>query len=599
VAVRRSRLDPVTLEILWSRLIAVTNEQAAALQRTSFTPIVRESGDLSAAVFDARGRMLAQAVTGTPGHINSLATSMHHFLAAFPPETLRPGDVLITNDPWKTSGQLNDLSVVTPVFRRGRLVGFFGNTCHAMDIGGRGLSADATEVFEEGLYIPITKLYDRGRPNEELLRILAGNVRAPYEVLGDVHAQVAGNQVGADRLLAYLDDFGLPDLEELGEEICDRSERALREAIAALPDGDYSHTIHTDGIDEPVTIACTVKVRGDEITVDYAGSSPQIERGMNVVLNYTAAYTSYAIKCAISPEVPHNDGSFRPVTTVAPEGSILNPRYPAAVAARHIVGHFLPHAVFGALVQVIPDRVLAEGAGNIWLTTVRGAGRDRFITVFFAAGGTGARPTKDGISATSFPSGIATAPVEVIEATSPLVFRRKELRRDSGGPGRFRGGLGQTIEVEVRTGEPYVVSSLADRMRFAAQGYLGGGPGAPGAFRTSDGGRHNPKLSTRLPAGTRFTLELPGGGGFHDPLTRDPEAVARDVAEGLVSPAAAWRDYGVRVTATGRVVGLDPRRGGAGSGADRGASRTGRRASGRGASPRTSSRKTTAAPVAT
>jgi N-methylhydantoinase B len=554
------KLDPVTLEILWSRLVTVTNEQAAALQRTSFTPIVRESGDLSAAVFDARGLMLAQAVTGTPGHINSLATGMHHFLAVFPPETLALGDVLITNDPWKTSGQLNDLSVVTPVFRHEKLVGFFGNTCHAMDIGGRGLSADAGEIFEEGLYLPITKLYDAGEPNEELLRILGANVRAPFEVLGDVHAQVAGNQVGVDRLLEYLDDFGLESLDDLGAEILGRSERAMREAISALPDGDYEKTIHTDGLDEPVTIHCMVRVHGDEIVVDYEGSSPQVERGMNVVLNYTAAYTSYAIKCAISPEVPHNDGSFRPVTTTAPEGSILNPRWPAAVAARHIVGHFLPHAVLGALTKVIPNRVIAEGAGNIWLTTVRGKGRDRFITVFFAAGGMGARPSKDGLSCHSFPSGIATAPVEVIESTSPLVIRRKELRPDSGGPGKFRGGLGQAIDVDVRTGDPFIVSSLSDRMKFAAEGYLGGKPGGKGAFKTSLGTHPNPKLSLALPAGTRFTLELPGGGGFYDPLDRDPQTVAHDVSEGLVSVASAKREYGVKVTRSGKILGFTPER---------------------------------------
>jgi N-methylhydantoinase B len=556
----KARLDPVTLEILWTRLITVANEQAAALQRTSFTPIVRESGDLSAAVFDAKGRMVAQAVTGTPGHINSLATAMHHFLAAFPPDALRPGDVLVTNDPWKTSGQLNDISVVTPVFRNRRVIGFLGNTCHAMDIGGRGLSADASEVYEEGLYLPITKLYEEGRANEELFRLLAANVRAPYEVLGDVHAQVAGNQVGMDRLLDYLEEFGLPDLEDLSAEILGRSEGAARRAIAALPDGDYEKTIHTDGLDQPIRIRCRVSIRGDHISVDYAGSSPQVNRGMNVVLNYTAAYTSYALKCAIWPEVPHNDGSFRPLTVTAPEGSILNPRWPAAVAARHIVGHFLPHAVFGALVGIIPDRVLAEGAGNIWLITVRGAGQDRFIAVFFAAGGTGARPTKDGLSTTSFPSGIATTPVEVIETTSPLIVRRKELRRDSGGPGKFRGGLGQSIEVEVPTGEPYVVSALSDRMKFAAEGYGGGKPGGRGGFRTSLGTTPNPKLSLTLPAGTRFALDLPGGGGFFDPRERDPEAVAGDVAEGLVSPAAAEREYGVLVSRAGRVRGLSAAR---------------------------------------
>jgi N-methylhydantoinase B len=536
-------LDAISLEILWTRLVTVVNEQAAALVRTSFTPIVRDSGDLSAAFFDARGRMLAQADTGTPGHINSLATAMKHFLAVYPAERLAPGDVLITNDPWKTSGQLNDLSIVTPAFRDGRLVGFFGSTCHAIDIGGRGLSADAGEVFEEGLFIPIAKLHAAGEPDETLTSLIAANVRAPEEVLGDIHAQVAGNEVGCARLLEYLREFDLPDVEELGDQIIGRSERAMRSAIEALPDGTREHTIQTDGLDEPLTIRCAVTIAGDEVTVDYSGSSPQAARGMNVVLNYTAAYTVYALKCAIAPEMPNNEGSFLPLSVTAPEGTILNPRFPAAVAARHIVGHFLPHAVFGALAPLLPDRVVAEGAGNIWLTTVRGTGSNRFVSVMFAAGGMGARPDRDGLSATSFPSGIATTPVEVLETTSPLVIRRKELRPDSGGPGRYRGGLGQTIEVEVRTGEPYVVSVLCDRMRFPALGYLGGGPGAPAAIATSDGGGAA-KLSRAMPAGSGFTLELPGGGGFHDPSERDPEAIRHDVEEGLVSAEAAAALYG-------------------------------------------------------
>jgi N-methylhydantoinase B len=527
-------LDAISLEILWTRLVTVVNEQAAALVRTSFTPIVRESGDLSAAFFDARGRMLAQADTGTPGHINSLAMAMKHFLSAYSAADLAPGDVLITNDPWKTSGQLNDLSIVTPAFHDGKLIGFFGSTCHAIDIGGRGLSADAGEVFEEGLFIPIDKLHAAGEPNETLLSMIAANVRAPYEVLGDIHAQIAGNQVGCDHLLEYLREFDLPDVEELGEQIIRRSDAVMRAAIAALPDGTYEHTIQTDGLDEPLTIRCAVTIAGDEVSVDYTGSSEQAPRGMNVVLNYTAAYTVYGLKCAIAPEMPNNEGSFLPLSVTAPEGTILNPRFPAAVAARHIVGHFLPHAVFGALAPILPDRVVAEGSGNIWLTTVRGTGRNRFVSVFFAAGGMGARPDKDGLSATSFPSGIATTPVEVLETISPLVIRRKELRSDSGGRGRFRGGLGQTIEVEVRTGEPYVVSVLCDRMRFPAEGYLGGGPGALAAVTTSEGGTAA-KLSRAMPAGASFTLELPGGGGFHDPSDRDPEAVARDIADGLVS----------------------------------------------------------------
>jgi N-methylhydantoinase B len=527
-------LDAISLEILWTRLVTVVNEQAAALVRTSFTPIVRESGDLSAAFFDARGRMLAQADTGTPGHINSLAMAMKHFLSAYSVADLAPGDVLITNDPWKTSGQLNDLSIVTPAFYDGRLIGFFGSTCHAIDIGGRGLSADASEVFEEGLFIPIGKLHEAGEPNETLLSVIGANVRAPDEVLGDIHAQIAGNQVGCEHLLDYLREFELPDVEELGEQIIRRSEAVMRDAIAALPDGTYEHTIQTDGLDEPLTIRCAVTVAGDEVSVDYTGSSEQTQRGMNVVLNYTAAYTVYGLKCAIAPEMPNNEGSFLPLSVTAPEGTILNPRFPAAVAARHIVGHFLPHAVFGALAPILPDRVVAEGSGNIWLTTVRGTGRNRFVSVFFAAGGMGARPDKDGLSATSFPSGIATTPVEVLETISPLVIRRKELRTDSGGRGKFRGGLGQTIEVEVRTGEPYVVSVLCDRMKFPAEGYLGGEAGALAAVTTSEGGT-TAKLSRAMPAGSSFTLELPGGGGFHDPSERDPEALARDIADGLVS----------------------------------------------------------------
>jgi len=548
-------IDPVTLEILWTRLIQVTNEQAAALMRTSFTPIVREVGDLSAAVFDARGSMLAQAVTGTPGHINSLATGMKHFVAAHPPQTLRPGDVLITNDPWMTSGQLNDLSVVTPVFRDSKLIGFFGNTCHAIDIGGRGLSADATEVYEEGFAIPIMKLYDRGEPNRPLFQLIAANVRTPEEVLGDLHAQVAGNRVGADRLLAYLDEMVLTDLQEIGQEILSRSERAMREAIAAIPDGDYVRTCFVDGMGEPVRVHCCVSVRGDQIAADFAGSSPQVERGMNVVLNYTTAYTNYALKCAIAPEVPHNDGSFRPVRVTAPEGSIFNCRYPAAVAARQIAGHYIPHTVFGALEPVLPGRVIAEGAGGIWLTTVRGAGQDRFVSVFFSAGGTGARPTSDGLSATAFPSGVASSPIEVIETTGPLVIRRKEYRRDSGGPGKYRGGLGQVIDVEVRTGEPYVVSTLSDRFSQPAHGYAGGKAGALSGFHASTGTRRSPTLSMAMPAGATFELELPGGGGYFDPKERPPRAVAEDVAEGLVSPAAALREYGVRVTRHGRLLG--------------------------------------------
>jgi N-methylhydantoinase B len=544
-------LDPILLEVLWNRLIGVVNEQAAALMRTSFTSVVREAGDISAGVFDRRGRMIAQAVTGTPGHINSMATSMHHFLAAFPLETLAPGDVLVTNDPWKTASQLNDITVMTPVFRGDRLVAFFGNTCHALDIGGRGLSADAGEVFEEGIQIPVMKLYDRGRINTALIDVLRANVRTPDEVVGDLHAQVVGNDIGGQQLLAFLAEFGLEDIELLSDVIVERSEAAMRSRIAALPDGAYRYDLVCDGFDAPVRIAVTVTVRGDRLGIDYTGSSPQVRQGINVALNYTHAYTTYAVKCAVSPDVPNNEGSFRPVTVTAPEGSILNARFPAAVAGRHLVGHFLPSAIFGALAQVLPDHVKAPGFDGLWDTQIFGYDPRReapFTYVWFSAGGTGALAAQDGLSATAFPSGIAGTPVEVIEALSPVVIRRRELRPDSGGPGTFRGGLGQVMQIAVRTDRPYLFSGLYERIAFPAPGLLGGAAGAAGAVATNDPAVSvRPKTRTLLPAGTEVTLSLPGGGGYGPPSRRDPAKVLDDVRNGYVSAERARADYGVEV----------------------------------------------------
>ncbi len=546
-------IDAITLEVMWNRLVAVVNEQAAALMRTSFTTIVRESGDLSAGVFDTRGNMIAQAVTGTPGHINAMATCIHHFLTVYPAGTLRPGDVLITNDPQKTSGHLHDFTVITPVFsapdvgREARLVGFFGNTCHVLDIGGRGLGTDARSVYEEGLFVPITKLYDAGVENRELLKLLAANVRTPEPVLGDIHAQVAGNDVGGRRLIEFMDEFALESLEPLADAIIDRSERAMRAAIAALPDGEWRNIVYSDGYEEPVRLEVTLTKLGDEIWVDWAGSSPESTRGINVVLNYTHAYTTYALKCALAPEVPNNEGSFRPVHVSAPPGSILNAQPPAAVGARHIIGHFLPGAIFGALAQIIPERVMAEGAANIWNIQLTGKDDDgRLWTyVWFSTGGTGARPTSDGISAAAFPSGISGVPSEVIESLAPVIIHRRELRQDSGGAGKYRGGLGQTLEFSVRTRHPYTFSPLFDRVHFAAQGADGGHPGALARITTSSGEELDRKGARELPAGAHVTLELPGGGGYGNPRDRDPAAVHDDIREGLVSASEARSAYGI------------------------------------------------------
>jgi N-methylhydantoinase B len=544
-------MDQLVLEVLWNRLISVVNEQAAALMRTSFTSIVREAGDLSAGVFDRRGRMIAQAVTGTPGHINPMATCMHHFLEKYPVEMLRPGDVLITNDPWKTASQLNDITIVTPIFKGDRLVALFGNCCHALDIGGRGLSADSREVFEEGLFIPVLKLYAAGAPVEPVFEFLRANVRTPEEVLGDVHSQVVGNEVGGRQLLSFLDEFGLADIEELSDVIVERTERAMRERIAALPDGDYRYRSEIDGFDAPVRIEVMIRVRGDELTVDYAGSSPSVRHGINVALNYTAGYTTYGVKCAISPDVPNNEGSFRPVTVTAPEGCILNAPYPCAIGGRHLVGHFLPTAVFGALADALPERVIAPGADALWDTQIFGedprTGK-RFTYVWFSAGGAGALATKDGLSATAFPSGIAGVPAEVIETLSPIVMKRRELRQDSGGPGEFRGGLGQTLELAVQGERPFMFSGLYERIDHPAPGLHGGRPGGAGTLATN-----RPEIELRaktrvpLPAGTEITLGLPGGGGYGPPWRRDPARVLADVQDGYVSLERARSDYGVAI----------------------------------------------------
>jgi N-methylhydantoinase B len=548
-------LDAVRLEVMWNRLISVVNEQATALMRTSFTSIVREAGDLSAGVFDTRGYMIAQAVTGTPGHINAMATCIHHFLRVFPAESLAPGDVLITNDPQKTSGHLHDFTVITPVFRGDRLVGFFGNTSHVLDIGGLGLTTDARSVFEEGLFVPITKLFDRGTPNHELLKILAANVRAPEPVLGDIHAQAAGNDVGAARLLEFMSEFGLEALEPLADEIIGRSERAMRQAIRAFPDGTFENEVFSDGYEEPVRLHVTIAKRDDELMVDWAGSSGESRRGINVVLNYTHAYTTYAVKCALAPDVPNNEGSFRPVHVTAPERSILHALPPAAVGARHIIGHFLPGAVFGALAQAIPERVIAEGAANIWNLQFTGHDLDNrpFTYVWFSCGGTGARPNKDGLHATAFPSGISGVPAEVIEQLSPVVVYKREIRADSAGPGRFRGGCGQTLELGVRSKRPFRFSPLFDRIHHAAAGYAGGQDGAKAHVRLSTGEELTGKGARDLEPGTRITLELPGGGGFFDPRERDPALVAADVRNEIVSVGRAQADYGVVIDPSGSV----------------------------------------------
>jgi N-methylhydantoinase B len=541
------KIDPISLEILWNRLISIVNEQATALQNASFTTVVREAGDLSAGVFDGQGNMIAQAVTGTPGHINTMALAVRHFLKEYPWETLEEGDSLISNDPWLTSGHLNDFTVVTPIFLQGKPVALFANTCHAVDVGGRMLGADARQVFEEGIYVPIMKLFRRGEPNRDLFRLVKQNVRAPELVEGDLMAQVGGNEVGGAKLLEFMDEYNFTSLDGLSEAILATSEKAMRQAIAELPQGPFRHEIRMDGFDEPITVQIAVTVQGSDLYVDYAGTSPQCDRGINVPFAYCVAYTTYPLKCAISPHVPNNEGSFRPVHISAPAGCILNCQFPAPVGGRHIIGHFLSTAVFGALSQVIPERVLADGAANIWITQFTGKdlASKPFTYVFFSSGGMGARPDKDGISATAFPSGIQGVPAEIIENVSPLVMEQRVLVQDSGGPGRYRGGLGQEMVLSVRASESVVHSAMYDRTKFPALGFSSGKNGALGDFFLTDGTHPHPKAQYRLSPDKKVVLRLPGGGGFFSPLERDPELVRQDVLNGYISLQAARDEYGV------------------------------------------------------
>ncbi|MFL5802222.1 MAG: hydantoinase B/oxoprolinase family protein, partial [Roseiflexaceae bacterium] len=534
-------LDPIALEILWNRLLSVTNEQQVTLMRTAFSTIVRETQDLACGVFDTHGHMIAQSLTGTPGHINAMATGVRHFLAAYPAATLCPGDVLLTNDPWQTAGQINDMTVLTPVFHRDEVVAYFASTCHAPDIGGRVLSAEAHEVYEEGLRIPITRLFIGGEPNHELLKILRANVRTPEETVGDLYAQVSSNAVGARSLLRFMDEFGLERIDPLAEQIIARSERAMRDAIRTIPNGRYEHETWSDGFEEPIHIKVAVTVADEDIAIDFAGSSPQSRRGINVVMNYTHAYASFAIKAAVSPEVPHNEGAFRPVHVSAPRGSILNCEEPAAVASRHLIGHFLPGVIFGALAQALPGRLMAGGAEPIWITIWRGqwpGSAAPFTFSLFQCGGAGARAAKDGLSATGFTSGVAGVPAEVVESLTPLVQHRRELRTDSGGAGMYRGGLGQWSEMSFRGERPVSLSAMIDRTQFASAGLDGGQPGALGELRLGDGTRPPPKALLTLPPGARVLVDPPGGGGYGDPLRRDPERVLDDVVNGYVSIGA-------------------------------------------------------------
>ena len=521
---RRGLADAIRMQVLWDRLISIVEEQAQAIIRSAFSTSVREAGDLSAGIFDPAGRMLAQAVTGTPGHVNAMAASVGFFLDRYPAETMRPGDVFVTNDPWHGTGHLFDFTVVTPVFDGQSLIALFASTVHVVDIGGIGFSPDSGQVFEEGLCIPIMPLFSAGEANEHLFEIVRANVREPVQVVGDLYSLASSNDIGARRLRTLMAETGLETLDVLGEQIIATSERAMTEAIGKLPRGRYENAMTVDGYDRPVELRAAMEIAADKISVDYSGSSPTSPFGINVPLTYAQAYTSFGIRCIVGNAVPNNAGSLKPIAVTAPAGSILNAPRPSAVNVRHVVGQMLPDVVLGCLGEALPGQVPAEGSSSLWNPMLCGGhglvgdqpyGNARpFAVNIFHSGGTGARPGKPGLSATAYPSGVRNTSVEVTESIAPLLYRRKEYRKGSGGAGRLRGGDGQVIEIEHSEGAPFALLALFDRIDHPARGRGGGGPGAAGRVALAGGRTLKGKGKQIVPAGERLVLELPGGGGL-------------------------------------------------------------------------------------
>ena len=549
-------LDRIGMQIQWNRLLSVVEEQAQTLVRTAFSTSAREAGDISAGAFDPAGRMLAQAVTGTPGHVNAMAASVRSFLAKFPLDVMEEGDVYLTNDPWLGTGHLNDFTAVTPTFHGGRIVALFASTTHVADIGGRGFGPDGRQVYEEGLNLPILPFAKRGEINALVLEIVRANVRNPVEVEGDLYSLTACNEVGGRRLTDMMRAFALEDLNDLSRYVIDTSREGMLAEIRALPHGTYRNSMRIDGYERDVDLVAAVTIDDTGLAVDFDGTSPVSSYGINVPITYTEAYASFGVRCVIGSRIPNNAGSLAPVRVTAPAGTILNAPHPCAVTARHVIGQMLPDVVLGCLNRVMPDRVPAEGTSCLWNPVLLGGhgmtGNDdpqsgpAFAMNTFHTGGTGARPGKDGLDATAFPSGVRNTPIEVNETIAPLVFWRKEYREDSGGPGTFRGGAGQIMEVAHAADAAFAINTMFDRVVYPPRGRNGGGAGWTGRVRLKSGAAElKGKGRQTIPRGERLVLEMPGGGGLGDPLDRDPGRVVADVRNGLVSVGRACADYGV------------------------------------------------------
>ncbi len=543
-----SKFSALQIGVTWQRLAGMIDEAAQTFVRTSFSSVVRDNWDMAVGLMDGQGRQIVQSSRSVPSFIGTMPRTLQSMLQRFPRESWRRGDVVISNDGYLGTGHLNDVTMATPVFRGARLVAFVGSIFHTVDIGGAP-SVEARDSYEEGLTIPVCKIVREGVENEDVIAFLTENLRAPDDTLGDIRAQFAAYRQAERRLLKILDEEGINDLDALAAELLDRSDASMRQAIRALPDGLYRDEVMLDGFDHPLIIKCALRVAGNRIHIDYGGTSPQIDRPINSVMNYTWAYSAYAIKCALDPSTPNNDGSFRALTVSAPEGCLVNPRRPAPVWARHLSGHYLPPAIFGALSGIAPDKVIADCGSPLWNVYFAGKRRDggRFVKMFFMNGGHGARPADDGPACLSFPSNVATSPIEQFENSVPMLVTEKSLIADSGGAGKFRGGAAQRVSFKVVGEEPVTMTIRHERVKFPPRGLAGGKPGRAGRDLINDK-LINAKGRYILKPGDTASFETPGGGGLRPMAEREKRRIEEDVASGIVTPVAAARDYGRRAT---------------------------------------------------
>ncbi len=531
--------DPIALSILWSRLISIVDEAGTTLQRTSFSTVTRESNDFAVVLMDRKGRSIAQSSVSVPSFLGVLPILTKALLKDyFPLETWKEGDVVMTNDPWLCAGHKPDIGIVSPIFYQEKLIGFIGTIAHSPDMGGQLWGAGTRDLYEEGLMVPPTKLISEGKPNETLFNILEHNVRAAEQTVGDIRAQVAANDQGIKSLLKLMNENDLIDLQDLSDAVINASEKAMRAALLAAPDGCYQYAYDTDG--DGLGAGChfeiTITIKGDEIVADYAGTSGAHYMSINAVLNYTFAYTAYPIKCAFSPDVPNNDGSFYPITVTAPKGCLVNAQKPSPLGARNVTGNMLHSVVFGALAKAVPNQVQADCGSACWCIVLNGEHKGKeFVEYFFLNGGYGARPTMDGEHVLSFPTNVANVPIEVLETDVAVLVTEKSLLKNSAGDGEFRGGLGQRFSFKNIGEKPINVSMVAEKTKTVAKGILEGGDGQMGSVQIVPEREFPSKGLDKLFPGEELILTLPGGAGYGNPANRDKAAIAEDRILGYIS----------------------------------------------------------------